>query len=122
MEDILNTQQRPKVEIFDEYIFIVMKIITLNVENELKIEHLSILLGENFVITFQESEGDIFDLVRDRIKNSKGRIRKFIVLAIERKRAIIPNPPSGTKILLDDKLICFGKLENIRKELHIISG
>lgn len=77
MEDSLNTQQRPKVEIFDKYIFIVMKMITLNVENELKIEHLSILLGENFVITFQEGEGDIFDIVRDRIKNSKGRIRKY---------------------------------------------
>ncbi|MFC1558215.1 magnesium/cobalt transporter CorA [candidate division KSB1 bacterium] len=77
MEDILNTQQRPKVEIFDDYIFVVMKMMELTEENELKIEQLSIFLGENYVITFQESIGDIFDPLRARINNNKGRLRKY---------------------------------------------
>lgn len=76
MEDILNTQQRPKIEIFDDYIFAVMKVITQDEEGNINIEQLSLFLGENYVITFQESEGDIFDPVRERIEKSKGRIRK----------------------------------------------
>ena len=77
MEDILNTQQRPKIEIFDDYIFAVMKVITQDEEGNHSIEQLSLFLGENYVITFQESEGDIFDPVRERIEKSKGRIRKY---------------------------------------------
>lgn len=86
MEDILNTQQRPKIEIFDDYIFAVMKVITHNEEGDLIIEQLSLFLGENYVITFQESEGDIFDPIRERIEKSKGRIRKcgpdYLIYAI----------------------------------------
>ena len=86
LEDILNTQQRPKIEILDDYIYVVLKMIAIDEQNELIIEQLSILLGENFVITFQESKGDIFDPVRERIKNSKGRIRKdgpdYLIYAI----------------------------------------
>ncbi|MFC1562973.1 magnesium/cobalt transporter CorA, partial [candidate division KSB1 bacterium] len=77
MEDILNTQQRPKIEIFDDYIFAVMKVITHDEESNHNIEQLSFFLGENYVITFQESEGDIFDPVRERIEKSKGRIRRY---------------------------------------------
>jgi K+/H+ antiporter YhaU regulatory subunit KhtT len=48
------------------------------------------------------------------------RILDISVLAIEREGEAIPNPLAETKTLLDDKLICFGKLENIRKELCVI--
>jgi len=86
MEDTLNTQQRPKIEIFDDYIFAVMKVITQDEEGNINIEQLSLFLGENYVITFQESEGDIFDPVRERIEKSKGRIRKcgpdYLIYAI----------------------------------------
>ncbi|MEJ2637806.1 MAG: magnesium/cobalt transporter CorA, partial [Calditrichia bacterium] len=77
MEDILNTDQRPKVEIFDNYIFIVAKMVSYNGgEGELEIEQISFLVGKNYVITFQEREGDIFDSVRERIQSGKGRIRR----------------------------------------------
>jgi magnesium transporter len=77
LEDIVNTEQRPKVEIFDDYIFIVLKMVFYHKQTEvIELEQLSIILGENYVITFQEREGDIFDPIRHRIQSTKGRLRK----------------------------------------------
>jgi len=77
LEDVLNTEQRPKIEDFEDYIFIVLKMLCYE-EKECKIEaeQVSLILGSNFVISFQEREGDIFAPVRDRIRKAKGRIRK----------------------------------------------
>lgn len=77
IEDILNTVQRPKIEIFDDYIFIVLKMIYYDAENsELHTEQISLILHDNYIICFQERIGDFFNPLRERIKNSKGRIRK----------------------------------------------
>jgi magnesium transporter len=77
LEDILNTEQRPKVEDFDRYIFIVLKMIYYDEEvNGTKTEQVSFVMGANFVISFQERTGDVFDTVRERIRKAKGRIRK----------------------------------------------
>ncbi|MBI5665213.1 MAG: magnesium/cobalt transporter CorA [Nitrospirae bacterium] len=80
IEDILNTNQRTKVDIFDDYIFIVFKMLTYNGgPKALDMEQVSLVFGENFVVTFQEQgkKGDTFGPVRDRIKNDKGKIRKM---------------------------------------------
>ncbi|ADI74225.1 magnesium and cobalt transport protein CorA [Methanohalobium evestigatum Z-7303] len=78
LEDILNISQRPKTEDFENYIYTVLKMFTYNKqENETNIEQVSIVIGSNFVISFQEKEGDIFDPVRDRIRFNKGHIRKM---------------------------------------------
>ena len=78
LEDILSTEQRPKYEDFDNYIFIVLKMLYYNQELQaIESEQISVLLGENFVITFQERVGDVFEPIRERIRNSKGRIRKM---------------------------------------------
>jgi magnesium transporter len=78
MEDIGNTTQRPKVEDFENYVFVVLKMLYFNDNNEeIEVEQVSLILGENFVISFQEKEGDVFDLVRERIEKGKGRIRKM---------------------------------------------
>ncbi|UGV41496.1 magnesium/cobalt transporter CorA [Methanococcoides orientis] len=77
LEDIVHTDQRPKVEFFDSYIYIVLKMLQYDKEKEEIIaEQVSIILGSNFVISFQEILGDTFDPIRDRIRTSKGRIRK----------------------------------------------
>lgn len=77
VEDVLNTEQRPKTDITDEYVYIVLNMLTYDEqEKEIDSEQLSIVLGGNFVITFQERKGDIFDAVRERLKNDRGRIRK----------------------------------------------
>jgi magnesium transporter len=78
LEDILNTDQRPKQEDFDKHIFIVLKMLSFDEETQsVESEQISVVLGENFVISFQERIGDVFDPIRERIRNAKGRIRKM---------------------------------------------
>jgi len=77
LEDILNTDQRPKIEDFDKYIFFTLKMLyTEEKKKEIHSEQISLILGKNFVISLQESIGDVFDSVRERIRSSKTRIRK----------------------------------------------
>ncbi|GAA0712417.1 magnesium/cobalt transporter CorA [Aquimarina litoralis] len=75
MEDIVNTHQRPKIDEYDNYLFVVLKMLYFNEEHELCIEHVSLVLGDGYVLSFQESDGDVFDSIRNRIRNNKGRIR-----------------------------------------------
>ena len=79
LEDILNTDQRPKMEDFGDYLYIVLRMLDLDKKNENAIvsEQISLILGKNFVLTFQEKEGDLFDPLRERIRNGKGRLRKM---------------------------------------------
>ena len=78
LEDILNTEQRPKMEDHGDYLFIVVKMLSYNgTKNEISVEQVSVILGPRIVISLQEKEGDVFDLIRERIKNNKGRIRKM---------------------------------------------
>lgn len=78
LEDIVNTGQRPKVENLDDYIFIVLKMLDYDEKGmEIKSEQVSLILGSNFVISFQEREGDVFDPIRKRVRNGKGRVRKM---------------------------------------------
>ena len=77
LEDILNTDQRPKMEDLESYIYLNMKMLSfLDRDKEVKVEHVSMLIGHTFLISFQEDVGDIFDPVRERIRK-EGRIRKF---------------------------------------------
>jgi magnesium transporter len=77
LEDILNTEQRPKMEDLETYIYLNLKMLSyLDLERDIKIEHVSMIIGPNFLISFQEDVGDIFDPVRERIRKD-GRIRKF---------------------------------------------
>jgi magnesium transporter len=78
LEDIVNTNQRPKMEDFEKYIFFVLKMLYVDDKtNMIHSEQVSIILGRNFVISFQEAIGDVFDVVRERIRKGKGRIRKM---------------------------------------------
>jgi magnesium transporter len=77
MEDIGNTTQRPKVEDFEKFTFVVLKMLYYDEKEKIKVEQVSLILGSNFVISFQETEGDVFDSVRERIEKGKGRIRKM---------------------------------------------
>ena len=77
LEDILNTGQRPKMEDYDNYLFFVLKMMRYDEERKfVNSEQLCLILGENYLLTFQERPGDVFDPVRERIRKQKGRIRK----------------------------------------------
>ncbi|WP_366931292.1 magnesium/cobalt transporter CorA [Methanolobus sp.] len=76
MEDIVHTSQRPKMEDYDSYIYVVLKMLWFeDGDTDVKTEQVSIILGKNFVLSFQEMEGDTFNFLRERIRNSKGRVR-----------------------------------------------
>lgn len=78
LEDIVHTTQRPKIEDHEDYLFIVSKMLFFDKEGgEVKTEQFSIVLGENFIITFQERVGDVFDTIRERLRKQKGRIRNM---------------------------------------------
>jgi len=77
LEDIVNTHQRPKIEDFEDYFFLVFKMLYLDQKNGKIInEQVSVIFKDNMVFSFQEREGDIFEPLRERIRKSKGRIRK----------------------------------------------
>jgi magnesium transporter len=77
LEDIVNTSQRAKFEDYDNYVVSIMKMLDYNNE-ELRSEQLTIVLMQGMVISFQEANGgDAFDLIRTRIRQAKGRIRKM---------------------------------------------
>lgn len=77
LEDIVNTDQRPKMEDYGEYIYIVLKMLYVENEHDVISEQLSLVIGSNYVLSFQEREGDYFDNIRDRIRSYKGRVRKM---------------------------------------------
>jgi magnesium transporter len=78
LEDILNTGQRPKIEDLGGYIYIVLKMLYTEEENgEIAEDQLSVILGPTFIISFQEGDGDVFDPIRERIRNGIGRVRKM---------------------------------------------
>jgi magnesium transporter len=74
LEDIANTGQRPKVEDFEDYIFVVLRMLMFDEkEKQTKTEQISMVLGPDFVVAFQERQGDVFDIIRERLRSNKGR-------------------------------------------------
>lgn len=136
LEDILNTDQRPKIEDYEDYLYIVIKMFHNGTPGiiESKSEQISILLGINFVISFQEKVSDTFQTVRDRLHNPKSRLRKsgpdylthalldaivdhyFIILEDLGERieileeALVKNPSSAL----------LGNLQGLKKEMLLL--
>jgi len=85
--DELNFQEKQVSDIsecfqfkedFEDCIFVVLKMLSYNDKRQRTYaEQVSLVLGSNFVISFQERVGDVFETIRDRIRNAKGRIRKM---------------------------------------------
>ena len=128
LEDILNTDQRPKMEDYGEYLYIVLRMFNYNDKSsEIESEQISLVLGPNFVFSFQEREGDTFNPIRDRIRNSKGRIRKMGAdhLAYTLLDSIIDNyfiilEKLGEKIeFLEEEVVSRPKSETLQTIHHL---
>jgi len=127
LEDIMTTTQRPKIEDLGSAVFVVLRMFEYD-ENcsEITADQLSLILGPNYVLSFQETPGDCFDSVRERIRNGKGRIRKLgpDYLAYALIDAVVDNyffvlEKLGEKIDgLEERLIA----EPRRELLHEIHG
>jgi magnesium transporter len=127
-EDIVNLAQRPKLEDFEDYIFFCLKMVSLPEEHsEIKVEQISLILGKNWVLSFQERPGDVFDGVRQRIRLGKGRIRKlgpdylFYALAdavVDHYYLVLEN--LGEKIeLLDEEILLSASPEKLGSIHHL---
>ena len=78
LEDIVSTVQRPKVEDYDDYLFVVVKMLLPLPDGDFAAEQLSLILGKGYVLTFQEGiRGDAFEPVRERIRSAKGKFRSL---------------------------------------------
>jgi magnesium transporter len=77
LEDLLNTHQRPKIDILDDYIYIIFKTLEFNKKtSRVSSEQISIFFNKHYMISFQEFTGDLFNGIRERIRQNKGRLRK----------------------------------------------
>ena len=78
LEDVANTNQRPKAEDYGDYLYVVLKMLAYDDEaNQTTSEQISLVLGPDYVVSFQERPGDVFGAIRERICSAKGRIRKM---------------------------------------------
>ncbi len=77
LEDILNTDQRPKFEDYGDYVYLVFKLLKFSDKNELSSEQMSLVIGKNFVLSFQERKEEVFNTIRERLRTAKGRVRKL---------------------------------------------
>lgn len=77
MEEVMNTDLRPKYEDGDTFDGFIFKMFHYDEQEKIiKAEQISLILGKNYVLTLQEQPGDVFNPVRERIRKSKGRIRQ----------------------------------------------
>lgn len=76
LEDVANTDQRPKLDDYEAYVFLVMKMLSLTDRQEIAVEQVSLVLGKNYVLSFQENGTDVFQPVRERLRGGKGRLRQ----------------------------------------------
>jgi magnesium transporter len=75
LEDIVNVSGRPKIDEFENYLYVVIKMLYYDKDDNIKPEQVSFVLGDYYVLSFQEAEGDVFNSLRERIRFAKGRIR-----------------------------------------------
>jgi magnesium transporter len=78
LEDVVSTFQRPKIEDFGEYQYLVLKMLSHDVQSSvLQMEQVSLVFGRNYLVCFQEGAvGDVFPPVRERLRNEQGRLRR----------------------------------------------
>ncbi len=76
LEDVVHVHQRPKVEEFDDHLFIVLRMVRLLPDGQVDNEQLSLVVKEDLLVTFQERPGDAFEPVRRRLREGKGHLRR----------------------------------------------
>ncbi|MEQ1792652.1 MAG: magnesium/cobalt transporter CorA [Nitrospira sp.] len=127
LEDIANTDQRPKLDDYESYLFLVMKVLSVTDKQDLLVEQVSFVIGRNFVLSFQENGTDVFKPVRDRLRGGKGRLRQsgadYLLYALV--DAIVDQyflvlESMGEKIeLLQEKVVADPKPDTLR-EVHAL--
>ncbi len=130
LDDVIN-EQRPKAEEYEDYLFFTLKMLYRIEGDKIDYEQISFILGTNYLISFQEKEGDLFDAFRDRIKLDQGKVRKMkadylmyrlIDIIVDNYYTVLDN--IGTQmdeiedcIYSDSAEAAFHKIQGIKKQL-----
>ncbi|MBC7849709.1 MAG: magnesium/cobalt transporter CorA [Chitinophagaceae bacterium] len=130
LDDVIN-EQRPKAEEYDDYLFFTLKMLYRIEGDKIDYEQISFILGTNYLISFQEKEGDLFDAFRERIRLDQGKVRRMqadylmyrlIDIIVDNYYTILDN--IGTQIdeiedciYSDSAEEAFHKIQGIKKEL-----
>lgn len=131
LEDVLNIDQRPKSEDFGNHIFFTIKMFHQQTDAGIEYEHVSFVLCDNTIISFQEKPKDMFDLIRDRLRSSYGTMRsrkadylfyRLIDTIVDNYYLVLDNFAERIEQLeeevLDDPTVkTLQSLQHIRKEL-----
>ncbi len=132
LEDILNPDQRPKIDDYDDYLYFTLKTLNSLKQNDIIYEQISFVLGKNFLISFQEKEGDLFEGLRHRLKNdpnSKARKRgsdylfyRLIDTIVDSYYLILENLGDRIEILEDEVYVnpthkTLKQIQALKKEL-----
>lgn len=132
LEDIANTNQRPKYELFDNYIFFAVKMYQVNSKEVIEREHLSMLLFKNMIISFQETKEDLFGSIRTHLseKSSKVRSKKIDFLFARLLDTVVDNymmviehfendiEDIEEKLFSDHELVDLRSIHHARKDLR----
>lgn len=130
VEDILN-DQRPKAEEFEDYLFVTLKMLYRIEGPSIDYEQISFVLGQNFLLTFQQKEGDLFDPFRERIRLDQGRVRKkqsdyllyrLLDIVVDNYYNVLDNigeqiEETEERIRADSSDESFRKIQQLKKEL-----
>jgi magnesium transporter len=130
VDDILN-DQRPKAEEFEDYLFVTLKMLYKIDGPSIDYEQISFVLGDNFLLSFQEKEGDLFGPFRERIRQDQGRVRKkkadyllyrLIDIIVENYYNVLDNigeqiELTEQKVRSDPSEAVFRKIQQLKKEL-----
>lgn len=105
LDKIIDLEQRPKMEEFEDYLYLSLKTLWVNKNHDIETEQISFVLGRGFLLTFQEKDADLFDEVRERLRSNKGIVRNkrsgyLLYLLLD---AIVDNYISAID-LLDEKI------------------
>jgi magnesium transporter len=129
LEDILNTDQRPKIEDYGDYLYIVLKMLSSgNPDGEIASEQISLILGPNFLFSFQEGiRGDVFASVKERIRKNGTKLRKLGAdyLAYSLMDAIVDNyfdvlEKAGERVeVLEERIVNDASNETLR-DIHYL--
>lgn len=130
LDDVIN-DQRPKAEEYEDYLFFTLKMLYRIKGDKIDYEQISFVLGTNYLISFQEKEGDLFDPFRERIRLDQGKVRKMKAdylmyrltdIIVDNYYIVLDN--IGTQIdeiedciYTDSAEEAFHKIQNIKKEL-----
>jgi magnesium transporter len=130
LDDVIN-DQRPKSEEYEDYLFFTLKMLYRIKGDTIDYEQISFVLGTNYLISFQEKEGDLFDPFRERIRLDQGKVRKMkadylmyrlIDIIVDNYYAVLDNIGSQIDeiedcIYTDSAEEAFNKIQGIKKEL-----